>query len=90
MAEQSFEPASAPGSDTTQQREQKQQTQAAQKGKGSLSMMCIDKSGNPVTDCEYEMTLPGGQKKKGKTDSDGKIAQEGIDPGECEVTFYPK
>ncbi len=89
VAEQSFEPVKGSSPKTTQQGEEKQQTQPAQKGKGSLSVTCVDKGGNPVADCEYEMVLPGGQKKKGKTDSDGKILEEGIDPGSCEITFYP-
>lgn len=61
-----------------------------QKGKGSLAITCVDDEGNAVSDCEYEIVLPGGEKRKGKTDSEGKIKAENLDPGKCEVHLYPK
>lgn len=60
-----------------------------EKGKGSLNVQALDVEGNPVADCDYEIVLPSGERKKGKTNSDGMIDEQGIDPGNCEVHFYP-
>jgi len=46
-----------------------------------------DDNGNPVVDEEYKATLPDGQEKKGKTDSDGMIIIEDIPPGKVELEF---
>lgn len=58
--------------------------------KGSMNIVALDVEGNPVGDCEYEIVLPTGERKKGRTNSDGTISEQNIDPGSCEVHFYPE
>ena len=67
-----------------------QQQTKGKSDKGSMSVVALDAEGNPVADCEYEIVLPTGERKKGRTNSDGMISEQNIDPGSCEVHFYPE
>ncbi len=62
----------------------------SQKGKGSLNVLCVNSEGEPVANCDYEIILAGGQSRKGKTNSEGRIIEDNVDPGQCEVHIYPK
>ncbi len=81
------QPAVQKSGGSTEKAKEKQKEKA---GKGSLLITCLDSDENPCPNCDYELILPDGSKKKGKTDSEGKIREEGIEPGECEAHFYPR
>lgn len=84
IVDQKFEPEKETAASQQQSKQKKAQ------GKGSLTVQALDVEGNPVPDCEYEIVFPNGERKKGRTNSDGIIDEQGIDPGKCEVHFYPE
>ena len=47
----------------------------------------IDMEGNPVANMHYTVVLPGGAAEDGWLDSSGSVRFNGIDPGECTITF---
>ncbi len=49
-----------------------------------IELLVTDMSDQPVKDVNYEVTLPDGSKKSGKTDGHGLARFDGIDPGLCE------
>ncbi len=46
-----------------------------------------DENGNPIAEEKYKVTLPDGQEKEGKTDSDGMIIIKEVPPGKVHVEF---
>ena len=49
-----------------------------------ISMAC---SGRPVAGAAWEVKLPNGEVVAGRLDGNGKTRLEGLDPGQCTVTF---
>jgi type VI secretion system secreted protein VgrG len=53
-----------------------------------IEIELVDEEGNPVPGERYEVTLPDGQTvARGTLDENGLARIEGIDPGQCKVTF---
>lgn len=46
-----------------------------------------DGAGRPVPGALYRVVLPDGRQIEGRLGEDGTAGVEGIDPGDCEVTF---
>jgi uncharacterized Zn-binding protein involved in type VI secretion len=91
LTDQSFEKVSSDDAKSGGQgARNKSQNASSDKSKGSLEIACLDQDKNPVEDCDYEIILPSGEKRKGKTDSEGKIREQNVDPGSSEVHLYPK
>ena len=90
MTKQSFVRQSTGGGGSGGQGGKKSQQSSSSNNKGSLEVTCLDEDKNPVADCDYEIILPSGEKRKGKTDSQGKINEQDIDPGTCDVHLYQK
>jgi hypothetical protein len=44
-------------------------------------------SGQPVPGAAWEVKLPNGETVEGRLDGNGKTRLEGLDPGQCTVTF---
>jgi|RhiMethySRZTD1v2_1073278.scaffolds.fasta_scaffold18282_8 hypothetical protein len=49
-----------------------------------ISLTC---SGRPVPGAAWEVKLPNGEAVEGRLDGNGKTRLEGLDPGQCTVTF---
>ncbi|OJH38724.1 hypothetical protein BON30_21065 [Cystobacter ferrugineus] len=47
----------------------------------------VDSEGEPLAGVGYKLTLPDGSTREGKVDAQGRVRVEGIEPGECVVTF---
>jgi hypothetical protein len=47
----------------------------------------IDMEGNPVGNMHYTVVLPSGAAEDGYLDSSGSVRFNGIDPGDCTITF---
>jgi len=47
----------------------------------------LDKAGKPIPGEPYEIELPDGSTKEGNLDSQGQARVDGIDPGNCKITF---
>jgi hypothetical protein len=47
----------------------------------------VDSEGEPLAGVGYKLTLPDGSTREGKVDARGRVRVEGIEPGECVVTF---
>jgi hypothetical protein len=47
----------------------------------------LDQTGQPVAGEAYQIELPDGSTAEGKLDSQGQARVEGIDPGNCKITF---
>lgn len=52
-----------------------------------IEIELLDPDGNPVPNEPYRIQLPDGTSKEGCTDSKGVARVEGIDPGNCQITF---
>jgi hypothetical protein len=52
-----------------------------------VEVSLVDQDGNPVADANYEITVPGGSTITGTLNSKGAARVEGIDPGNCKITF---
>jgi type VI secretion system secreted protein VgrG len=52
-----------------------------------IEIELVDKDGNPVPGEKYSIKLPDGSVAEGTLDSNGKARVDGVDPGNCEVTF---
>lgn len=52
-----------------------------------IEIVLHDKNGNPVAGQEYEIRLPDGTALTGTLDERGVARVEGIDPGNCRITF---
>jgi type VI secretion system secreted protein VgrG len=53
----------------------------------TLEFCVKSKSGKPLPDLDFELTLPDGTVKKGKTDSNGNVKVEKVPPGQYSVAF---
>ena len=53
----------------------------------SVELELVDEMGQPIAGEKYEIKLPDGSVASGTTDAAGKAKVEGIDPGDCEITF---
>jgi uncharacterized Zn-binding protein involved in type VI secretion len=53
----------------------------------TLEIELLDADGKGIADHEYELTLPGGEIRKGKLDGSGKATFEDLEPGGAEVRF---
>jgi len=47
----------------------------------------LDQAGKPVPGEAYRIELPDGSIKEGNLDSQGQARVDGIDPGNCKITF---
>jgi hypothetical protein len=47
----------------------------------------VDSEGEPLAGVGYRLTLPDGSTREGKVDARGRVRVEGVEPGECSVTF---
>ena len=47
----------------------------------------LTRSGRPVPGAAWEVRLPNGETVEGRLDGNGKSRLEGLDPGQCTVTF---
>ena len=72
---------------------QKQQAQAAKqvekppKAKKYVEIELLDDDGVPQAYAAYRITTPDGEVREGRLDRDGCARIDGIDPGNCEITF---
>ncbi len=55
--------------------------------KSWVEIALADEQGKPVPGEPYRITTPDGTEVEGKLDSDGLARVEGIDPGNCKITF---
>ena len=52
-----------------------------------VEVQMVGSDNKPIAGVKYRIELPDGDTKEGVTDANGMIRYEGIDPGECKVTF---
>jgi len=52
-----------------------------------IEIELVDKDGNPVPGERYQIKLPDGSVAEGTLDDKGHARVDGVDPGNCEVTF---
>ena len=52
-----------------------------------MEIELADEEGNPVALETYQIELPDGSLISGTLDEDGQARVEGIDPGNCKITF---
>jgi hypothetical protein len=53
-----------------------------------IEIELVDEEGNPIPGERYEVTLPDGKRvARGTLDQNGYARIEGLDPGECKITF---
>jgi hypothetical protein len=52
-----------------------------------VEVQMVGSDNKPIAGVKYRIELPDGEIKEGVTDPNGMIRYEGIDPGECKVTF---
>ena len=57
------------------------------KKKSWIEIVLVDEEDDPVPGERYEITLPDKTVKKGTLDQNGFARVDGIDPGNCEITF---
>ena len=61
---------------------------APQPAAGGLAIDLLDAKGKPAAGVDWELTLPDGAVRKGKTDADGRIAVDGIGgDGDCKLVL---
>ena len=60
---------------------------ATTKGKTFIEFRMIDKAGKPVPGLAYKIELPDGTSRTGVLDANGRARFDGIEPGECRITF---
>ena len=61
--------------------------QQEKKKKSWIEIVLVDEEDDPVPGERYEITLPDKTVKKGTLDQNGFARVDGIDPGNCEITF---
>lgn len=54
---------------------------------GTMAFSVKSKNGKPLADAPFEVTLPDGTVKKGKTDGDGNVKMEKVPAGQYKVSF---
>lgn len=52
-----------------------------------VEIRLVDPEGRPVPGAKYRIELPDGEVLEGTLDEDGLAGVDGIDPGDCKVTF---
>jgi len=52
-----------------------------------IEIQVLDAGGRPVPNRNFRLKLPTGEVRTGCTDPDGLAGFDGIDPGDCELTF---
>jgi len=52
-----------------------------------IEIELVDREGQPMAGEPYRILLPDGSAVRGVLDQNGEARVEGIDPGDCEVTF---
>lgn len=52
-----------------------------------IDIRLIDEDDEPVSGIEYEIKLPDGTRRRGRTDADGRVRFDNIDPGSCRFTY---
>ena len=52
-----------------------------------IEVRMVDEQGGPVASQRVRLTAPDGAVREGFTNADGLLRIDGIDPGECEVSF---
>lgn len=52
-----------------------------------IEVEVTDEDGKPMIGEKYEIELPDGFVRRGVTDMKGKVKLQGIDPGQCKITF---
>lgn len=62
-------------------------TVVSQDKKHWVEIALVDQSGNPIPGESYSITVPGGGVVSGKLNAKGRARVEGIDPGNCKITF---
>ncbi|MCK6556308.1 type VI secretion system tip protein VgrG [Candidatus Binatia bacterium] len=60
---------------------------AEQEDKTWVEIELVDEAGQPVAGEEYRVELPDGSTRRGQLGGDGSVRIDGIDPGECTITF---
>jgi type VI secretion system secreted protein VgrG len=64
------------------------ETEENKKKKSWIEIKLVDEDGNPVPGERYRITLPDGKTlAQGVTDEKGEARVDGIDPGNCKITF---
>ena len=63
------------------------QDAAEEEEKAWVEVELLDNDGNPVPGEKYEVKLPDGSVKTGTLDGNGKARVDGVEPGNCEITF---
>ncbi len=56
-------------------------------GKTWIEVELVDQDGNAVPDLRYQIELPGGTRRSGKLDENGRAHLKDLDPGQCQVSF---
>ena len=67
--------------------EQKPPKKEEKKKKEWIEVVVKDENGKPIIGEKYEIELPDGFIKRGVTDMNGKVKLQGLDPGQCKITF---
>lgn len=52
-----------------------------------IEVRLLGEDGQPISDVRYLLTLPDGTRQEGTLDEDGLIRVDGIDAGDCDVSF---
>lgn len=60
---------------------------AEQEEKTWVEFELVDEAGRPVAGEEYRIELPDGSTRRGRLGGDGRVRIDGIDPGDCTITF---
>ncbi len=71
----------------TKKSEQKSTKKEEKKKTDWIEVEVTDEDGKPMVGEKYEIELPDGSVKRGVTDMKGKVKLQGIDPGQCKITF---
>lgn len=54
---------------------------------GSMTFELLDDSDTPIANEPYEVRLPDGSTRTGRTDAQGRVQLDGVEDGDTEVTF---
>lgn len=52
-----------------------------------MEIELLDQAGKPVPGEDYQIELPDGSTTEGTLDSQGRARVDGIDPGNCKISF---
>jgi uncharacterized Zn-binding protein involved in type VI secretion len=67
--------------------EQKPPKKEEKNKKEWIEVVVKDENGKPIIGEKYEIELPDGLIKRGVTDMNGKVKLQGLNPGQCKITF---